>query len=510
MASSRRGSGLGNQVGLVRVKPISLILILVPLFANPSISRAAIPRIVAHLVPSLPSAPHCADAPRPPCNDQEENFNVTGSVGTHYHLYILAVDQPASYSASSPAGIAGAVFGIAYNDAPSAGVDVQSWTTCGDLAFGSDTPPWPASGSGMIVTWDRIANCQNSPAGGDLDGGVTAVLAVLDIDVYSSDFLSITRRESSPLKDFQISDCTGAAIALDYPAAAGKASFGTSGAYDPCRGNFDPFSDFASLSPSEREKIVVKLTPLDQSPKAVLFLGAQGVVDTTAFKSFRRLGFSYLSDTKNAVQPLRQFSLNGGSISSILDSVATLPEVTDGNVDANPRLSFGLFRRTDAGVMRGFEAMLNQDSGASLLSKIHGTAEDAGAGTVVDDLACVLGMTPETGPEDVTHLVRISTGAFHLDHIHGRFVATVRVVNLSGTPLPAPVSLILNEGPRVVLQHPSGYTCRLGTPGPTYFDLDVGETMDPGESAVLTLTVAQNDPPKLTLSPKVVSGPGAR
>jgi hypothetical protein len=473
-------------------------------------SEGAIPRIVVHLVPSSPSSPHCALAPLPPCNEGESHLTVTGSVGTHYHLYILAADQPASYPGTGQAGISGAVFGIAYNSAPFAGVDVQSWTTCGDLAFGSDTPPWPASGSGMVVTWDRLNNCQDAVAAGDLDGGVTAVLAVLDIDVYSSDIFSITRRESSSLKDFQIADCSAAATNLEYPASAGKAAFGVDGGLDPCRGPFDPFSTFASLSPQDREKVVVKLTPLEDSPKSVLFLGPQAVADTTAFKDFQRPGFSYLSDVKNANQPLRLFNLSSGGISALMDSIATLPEVTDGNIDLDAKLSLSMFRRNDSGATRGFEAMVSLETGTQLLSKMVVAANEAGATLVIRDLACVLGMTSPLEPNDVTSQVRVRTRPMHLDQVHGRFTTTVQVDNISATSIPGPVSIILNEGPRVVLQNPSGYTCRLGSPGPTYIDLDIGTALDPGETATLTVTIAENDSPKLQLSPRVVCGPGPR
>ena len=472
--------------------------------------QAAIPRIVVHLVPASPGNPPCNLEPLPPCNEGENHLSVTGTVGTHYRLYILAVDQPASYPGSGQAGISGAVFGIAYNGAPFTGVDVNSWTTCGDLAFGSDTPPWPATGSGMVVTWDRVNNCQDQVAAGDLDGGVTALLAVLDIDVYSDDVFSITRRESSSLKDFQIADCSAASVNLEYPASAGKASFGMEGGLDPCRGPFDPFSTFAALSPQEREKVVVKVMPLEETLKSILFLGPQGNADTTAFKNFQRVGFSYLSDMKNASQPLRQFNASSGGISSLIDSIATMPDVTDGDVDPNAKLAVSLFTPTDTGGMRGFEAMVNRDTGIQLLSKMNSVATETGAGPVMGGLACVLGMTSPVEPTDVTSQVRVTTGPMHLDHIHGRFTTTIHVDNISATPIPAPVSVILNEGSRVVLQHPSGYTCHLGTPGPTYFDLDVGAALNPGETATLTLTIAENDFPKLELSPRVVSGPGVR
>ena|GEM_PF-2136080 len=508
MAVTARRSRVGYSVGFLRMKPTRLAFILVLLFAMPV--QAAIPRIVVHLVPSSPGNPQCSQAPFPPCNEGENHLTVSGDVGTHYRLYILAVDQPASYPGSGQAGISGAVFGIAYNGAPFAGVDVNSWTTCGDLAFGSDTPPWPATGSGMIVTWDRINNCQDQVAAGDLDGGVTAVLAVLDIDVYSNDVFSITRRESSPLKDFQIADCSAATVNLEYPGSAGKAAFGMDGGLDPCHGPFDPFSTFATLSPQERDNIVVKLMPLEETLKSILFLGPQGIADTTAFKNFQRTGFSYLSDVKNASQPLRLFNVSSGGISSVLDSIATMPDVIDGNVDPEAKLSISMFVRTNTGGTRGFEAMVNRETGAQLLSKISDAVTEAGAGSVVSDLACVLGMTSPLEPTDVTSQVRVTTGPMHLDHLHSRFTTTVQVDNTSGSPIPTPVSVILNEGSRVVLQNPTGYTCRLGNPGPTYFDLNVGTAFEPGETAMLTLTIAQNDLPKLQLTPRVVSGPGPR
>jgi len=260
----------------------------------------------------------------------------------------------------------------------------------------------------------------------------------------------------------------------------------------------------------EYAPVLVKLTPLEDSPKSVLFLGPQAVADTTAFKDFQRPGFSYLSDVKNANQPLRLFNLSSGGISALMDSIATLPEVTDGNIDLDAKLSLSMFRRNDSGATRGFEAMVSLETGTQLLSKMVVAANEAGATLVIRDLACVLGMTSPLEPNDVTSQVRVRTGPMHLDQVHGRFTTTVQVDNISATSIPGPVSIILNEGPRVVLQNPSGYTCRLGSPGPTYFDLDIGTALDPGETATLTVTIAENDSPKLQLSPRVVCGPGPR
>src|SRR5262245_9807720 len=100
-------------------------------------------RILVHLSPTaaknpctLPELSGCALA------------TTQGDLGVPYYAYVL-VARFGGYP-----GLSGAQFGIQYNGAAGAGVDVFDWVPCAALEFGDDD--WPASGTGTQITWDRV------------------------------------------------------------------------------------------------------------------------------------------------------------------------------------------------------------------------------------------------------------------------------------------------------------------------------------------------------------------
>ena len=68
-------------------------------------------------------------------------------------VYILASDFYADW------GIAGIQFGIAYNDEPGMGVDIDAWQDCADMEWHLED--WPLAGTGNLLTWHQFNNCQN-------------------------------------------------------------------------------------------------------------------------------------------------------------------------------------------------------------------------------------------------------------------------------------------------------------------------------------------------------------
>ena len=188
---------------------------------------------VAKLALHLQAAPTgkassvCDRAPLPPCTAGDSSLVVVGDLNTPYDLYVLVLDG------SALAGVGGAAFGIEYGP----GVVVSGWTLCADLDF-SGAPQgsqWPDSGSGNLITWNVTTNCQNTPAEGDLDYGVTAVLGALHVYSYAAETISITPRNYAPNPDFSVTDCTPEKSDPPYPDNAGRVAFGQiSQAYDPC------------------------------------------------------------------------------------------------------------------------------------------------------------------------------------------------------------------------------------------------------------------------------------
>lgn len=149
-----------------------------------------------------------------------------------YFAYLLVTD------ADSTAGVAGVQCGISYNGAPSAGVEIYSWTNCATLEFSSGG--WPMSGSGNLITWDSTARCQRNQPGGP-GTGVVAVAGYFYCAAYGSDTLRITIREVDGTA--RVASCAAIEDVLDSiqqpstPSPLGFAVFspgGTAAGYNPC------------------------------------------------------------------------------------------------------------------------------------------------------------------------------------------------------------------------------------------------------------------------------------
>jgi hypothetical protein len=55
-------------------------------------------------------------------------------------------------------GVAGVQFGISYDDSKGSGVDIGHWQNCALYEWPMDD--WPASGTGNLLTWSHVDDCQ--------------------------------------------------------------------------------------------------------------------------------------------------------------------------------------------------------------------------------------------------------------------------------------------------------------------------------------------------------------
>jgi hypothetical protein len=147
--------------------------------------------------------------------------SVTGTVGSAYNLYVCIGDH------SDSVGIAGVQFGITYNDVAGQGIDIFSWTLCGDLEFSMPAPVWYMNLGGNIVTWNNDVNCKMGPA-------VTPA-GFFYVGVYSPDRLSLIPRPVDGRA--KVADCSAAEEDLTdlSPSRLGYADFGTGQGYNPCQ-----------------------------------------------------------------------------------------------------------------------------------------------------------------------------------------------------------------------------------------------------------------------------------
>ena len=98
-----------------------------------------------------------------------EDVLTAGTKGS-YLIYVLTSDFYADW------GVAGVQFGIAFNDEPGTGVDIEVWQSCSDMEWRKDD--WPLAGTGNLLTWQQSSNCQKE---------APVVLGFFVVEVHSPD-----------------------------------------------------------------------------------------------------------------------------------------------------------------------------------------------------------------------------------------------------------------------------------------------------------------------------------
>jgi hypothetical protein len=170
-----------------------------------------------YIVPSTPPLT-CSGITPKACSDP--SATVTGGLLSYYAVLCV-------FGADPDSGIAGMLFGIDYNGSPRAGVDVNSWTLCGDLEFPSDS--WPADQTGNIITWDNEGACQRTVPG-DSQDGMTAVGGFFYLTAYSQDvFQVIEHPRLLSGRKLQVSSCNIQEFNLDPQTQAGSIGFSDDG-----------------------------------------------------------------------------------------------------------------------------------------------------------------------------------------------------------------------------------------------------------------------------------------
>ena len=155
------------------------------------------------------------------------NFTTSTSGSGFYTVYLTV----AGYD--DTIGVAGVQFGVDYDGIGGSGADVTNWKSCSDLEYRQDN--WPAAGTGNLITWDYLGNCQQS--GGS---GTPLTAGAFDVAIYSGDLFSVTPRPVDGMAKVAGCDMVEADLTDMVPSRLGKIAFGTTGGYNPCLGPQTP------------------------------------------------------------------------------------------------------------------------------------------------------------------------------------------------------------------------------------------------------------------------------
>ena len=417
------------------------------------------PKLALHVTPppaKISSVCGPMRAPHPPCNLGSSTLTVHGQIEQPYTVYVLIVDGP------PVPGVLGASFGISYGPH----LALSSWFTCADgieSRFGS----WPASGTGNVLTWNT---CQNTPAPGDLDNGVTAVLGAFYTWAYADDALQITPHPASG--EYSISVCTTSATMKMDPAKTPRAGFGAQSGFDPCIGGLSPYSYFQNLPSGDLSSVSIKLTAVAVGRASVVF--SPQTVDMSKFIPFHRDGYTYHGD----VDPNR-ISISPAEAGAVINNVGSLPQVTNGGV-VRGFVSFSLLS-TVGNQASCFEAILRGPEARAVIDIMNSAfGSNSAAKDAVWQFACSEFLTNGSDlPADVSTSVSITFSGFEFDHASKLYVTTMRVKNIGSSLIQGPLSIVIHTS-GAVLQGPDGRTCAIEPAGYPYITLP--SNISPGAS----------------------------
>src|SRR5262249_39164352 len=147
-----------------------------------------------------------------------------------------------------------------------------------------------------------------------------------------------------------------------------------------------------------------KITNVGASVKQLytLAFAANGhPIDLTVFRPFYRTAYVYASDYSTP----QTFAAATQELASVIDSIATLPTVTDGGVDTDGGLSFAL-SVVKNGSTKVFESVIDTTDTRLLLWKLlSALSSNSSAADQIASFDCALGLPPGSTAVDVTGVV---------------------------------------------------------------------------------------------------------
>jgi len=266
---------------------------------------------------------------------------------------------------------------------------------------------------------------------------------------------------------------------------------------------------FQGLTSIELATVQGKFTEVgdqERTPFTLAYSVTGHPLDISVFRPFYRPAFvnKYGGDRSAA----RTFAVSSQEAGALLDSIATIPAVTDGGIDGY--LSFALSVEKHDTVLV-FESIIDTTASRSLLAKfIDVLSSNSAARELVTAYACQMGMLVGPRATDVTDQVMIRLRGFRKDRRTGEYVGSVRITNTSPGSITGPISFVFRPGENVSLVSPDGFTCAVWPEGAPYKTVLPGILMkDKHADLELRFNNPDADPIEL-LHQRVLGGPGWR
>ncbi len=145
------------------------------------------------------------------------------------------------------------------------------------------------------------------------------------------------------------------------------------------------------------------------------------------------------------------------------------------------------------------------------ISIMNGAA-NYGAMSVLQSFGCALGLLPQAIPaKDVTKAVAVTRGGLRFNYQEHRFESSVSLRNISGEPIRAPISLVVDLSQNISLANAHGRTCVTTPVGREFITIPIPtEVFKPGQilETILVFTGPAGEDVEFTT--KVLATPGER
>lgn len=269
------------------------------------------------------------------------------------------------------------------------------------------------------------------------------------------------------------------------------------------------FQFFDALQQSQLRSLQAKLTYVGiQGKPCPSIIIAEDTIepDISVFDTIRSPGIDYSNDSV----PPRTWAASVIELEDMLNRIATLPGVTQGEVPNTPYVSFALFSPIQGGV--SFEAVLTQPDAADLLQAVRTSfLQNRAARAEISWLSCALSLQEAGIPVDITSSVVIRIDGLRLRRSDGTFVGALTVTNQSATPYPGPVSVALSFPSGMDVVAYDGLTCQYAPQGRRYVDVvPAGMTLSAGETIRTGVAITNQDLVAVSFTAQALSGVGAR
>jgi hypothetical protein len=201
--------------------------------------------------------------------------------------------------------------------------------------------------------------------------------------------------------------------------------------------------------------------------------------------------------------------LSAEEMSAMIDSVATLPDVTAGDVDSLAVYSFQLVDTT-ASPVAGFEAIVNESSLRDLIPRLYlALKSNPRASTALARIGCAAGGAMGPTGDDVTSSSILRLGLFSHDAATRRTTCVARITNTGPDSLATPLVLLIEPSPaQVTLLESEGFSCGVMSPGSSYVVLASEGALPPGTTVERRLVFANPRQETVRFGHRVYAGTG--